>query len=68
MQELNKIEEKKNYLEWANNQLDENLNALKASFLNKWLDGKLGYEDVMKELKFFNINLGCLCSCRYGQF
>lgn len=57
VQELNKIEEKKNYLEWANNQLDENLNALKASFLNKWLNGKLGYEDVMKELKFFNINL-----------
>lgn len=56
--ELNKIEEKKSYLEWANKQLDENLNALKASFFNKWLKGSLEYEYIVKQLNFFNINLG----------
>lgn len=56
--ELNKIKEKKNYLEWANKQLDENLNALKTSFFNKWLNGNLEYEYIVKQLKFFNINLG----------
>lgn len=56
--ELNKIEEKKSYLEWANKQLDENLNALRTSFLNKWLNGTLEYEEVIKQLNFFNISLG----------
>jgi two-component system response regulator YesN len=56
--ELNKIEEKKSYLEWANKQLDENLSALKASFFNKWLNGNLEYEYIVKQLNFFNINLG----------
>jgi Response regulator containing CheY-like receiver domain and AraC-type DNA-binding domain len=56
--ELNKIEEKKDYLEWANKQLDDNLSALKTSFFSKWLNGSLQYEDVVKELSFFNIRLG----------
>lgn len=56
--ELNKIEEKKNYLQWASRHLDDNLSALKASFLSKWLNGNLQHEDVVKELSFFNINLG----------
>lgn len=56
--ELNKIEEKKDYLDWANKQLDENSNAIKRSFLNNWLNGKLEYEYIIKQLKFFNINLG----------
>lgn len=56
--ELNKMEEKKNYLEWANKQVDDNFNALKASFFNKWLNENLEYEHIVKELSFFNINLG----------
>ncbi|WP_411682078.1 response regulator [Clostridium thailandense] len=56
--ELNKFQEKRNYLEWTNKHLEENSSALKQSFLNNWLSGKLTHEQLIDELDFFNINIG----------
>lgn len=58
IKELNKFQEKRNYQEWTNKQLEENSNALKQSFLGNWLSGKLSYEQLIDELSFFHINMG----------
>jgi two-component system response regulator YesN len=56
VQELSKMEQKRNYLDWTNKQVDENLNALRQSFLDNWLKGKLTCQKVMEELNFLKIN------------
>ncbi len=56
VQELSKIEQKRNYLDWTNKQVDENLNALRQSFLDNWLKGKLTYQKIVEELNFLKIN------------
>lgn len=56
IQELNKMEQKRNYLDWTNKQVDENLNALRQSFLDNWLKGKLTCKNVNEELNFLKIN------------
>ncbi len=53
--ELSKIEKKRDYLEWTNRKLDENLSDLKQTFLNNWLSGELTEEQVIRELDFFQI-------------
>ena len=57
LQELSKIEKLKDYSEWTNRKLDENLNDLKQTFLNNWLNGELTALQVIKELEFFQIKL-----------
>ncbi|AKN30850.1 histidine kinase [Clostridium carboxidivorans P7] len=56
IQELSKIERKRNYLDWTSKQVDENLNSLRQVFFNNWFNGKLSYEDILEELKFLKIN------------
>lgn len=56
VQELSKIERKRNYLNWTSNQVDENLNSLRQGFFNNWFNGKLTYKEILDELKFLKIN------------
>ena len=55
---LNEIEKENNYLEWMNKQLNENMDVLKKTFFSEWLNNKLIDEEVLEEMKFFNINFG----------
>lgn len=55
---LNEIEKENHYLEWVNKQLNENMDVLKKTFFSEWLNNKLSDEDVLKEMKFFNIDFG----------
>lgn len=55
VQELSKIERKRNYLNWTSKQVDENLNSLRQVFFNNWFKDKLEYKDIVDELKFLKI-------------
>lgn len=55
VQELSKIERKRNYLNWTSRQVDENLNSLRQVFFNNWFKDKLAYKEIMDELKFLKI-------------
>lgn len=55
VQELSKIERKRNYLNWTSKQVDENLNSLRQVFFNNWFKDKLAYKDIIDELKFLKI-------------
>ncbi|WPC39345.1 response regulator [Clostridium sp. JS66] len=55
VQELSKIERKRNYLNWTSRQVDENLNSLRQVFFNNWFKDKLAYKDIIDELKFLKI-------------
>jgi len=57
IQEISENKEKKIYLDWADRQLDDNLDVLKQSFLNNWFKGNFEYLEVLNELKFFKYNL-----------
>ncbi|WP_160693332.1 response regulator [Clostridium sp. C2-6-12] len=55
---LNAEEKEHNYLEWVKKQLNQNMDVLKNNFFGKWLNNKLADEDVLKEMRFFNVDLG----------
>ncbi|AWI05349.1 response regulator transcription factor [Clostridium drakei] len=55
VQELSKIERKRNYLNWTSRQVDENLNSLRQVFFNNWFKDKLTHKDIIDELKFLKI-------------
>ncbi len=55
---LNEIEKEKNYLDWVNDQLAENMDILKKTFFTEWLNNRLCDEQVLKEIEFFNIEFG----------
>lgn len=52
---LNEINKKNNYAEWTNKQVNQNMDILKKTFFSDWLNNKLNDEQVLKEIKFFNI-------------
>lgn len=56
--ELSKDIEERNYFDWANKQLNENLDALRQTFLNNWLNGNFEYEQVISELNYLKVQLG----------
>lgn len=58
LQELNKDNERKNYITWANRQLNENLNSLRENFFNNLISGNIKELNVKKEMNFFKIKLG----------
>lgn len=55
---LNKIEKENNYLEWAKEQLTENKDRRQKKFFYDWFNNKLTDEQVLNEIKFFNIEFG----------
>lgn len=55
---LNTMEKENNYFEWINKQLNENRDILKKTFFSEWLNNELSDEDVLKEMEFFNIDIG----------
>lgn len=57
IQELTKTQEKRNYLNWMNKQLDENIIDLRQSFVNNWLNGDMSFEHIVNELNFLKINI-----------
>jgi two-component system response regulator YesN len=57
IQEICKNEEKKEYLDWSNRQVDDNLDVLKQVFLNKWFKENITYEEVSNQLNFFKLSL-----------
>lgn len=58
LQELNKSNERKSYITWANKQLNENLNSLRENFFNNLVSGNIKTLNVKKEMSFFKIKLG----------
>lgn len=58
LQELNKNNERKNYITWANRQLNENLNSLRENFFNNLISGNIKELNIKKEMSFFKIKLG----------
>lgn len=55
---LDEINKENNYVEWINKQLTGNIDALKKTFFSEWLNNKLSDEEVLKEIKYFNIDFG----------
>lgn len=55
---LNEIEKENNYLEWAKEQLIENKDRREKKIFYDWLNNKLTDEQVLNEIKFFNIDFG----------
>lgn len=56
--ELTKAGEKRNYLNWINNQLDANIVTLRQAFVNNWLNGDISFEKIVSELNFLRISIG----------
>ncbi|EHI97865.1 two component transcriptional regulator, AraC family [Clostridium sp. DL-VIII] len=44
-----------NYLEWVKAQVNENIDTLKKNFFSEWLSNKINDEEMLNEIKFFNI-------------
>ncbi|GFP76188.1 response regulator transcription factor [Clostridium fungisolvens] len=57
IEELKKVRDRRNYLDWVNKQFDNNINTLRHSFVNSWLSGNMPFEAVVNELKFLRINI-----------
>lgn len=55
---LDTVEKENNYLKWVDNQLNKNMDMIKTHFFSEWLNNKLTDEEVLKEMKFFNIDFG----------
>lgn len=55
---LNKIEKENNYLEWAKEQLTENKDRRQKKMFYDWFNNKLTDQQVLNEIKFFNIEFG----------
>lgn len=55
---LNEIEKENNYLEWAKEQLTENKDRRQKKFFYDLFNNKLTDEQVLNEIKFFNIEFG----------
>lgn len=55
--ELSKTEETRNYLNWMNKQLDDNMVDLRNSFIHNWLNGEMSFEKIVNELNFLKINI-----------
>ena len=55
---LDTMEKENNYLKWVDKQLNKNMDTIKKNFFSEWLNNKLSDEEVLKEMKFFNIDFG----------
>lgn len=57
IQELTKDREKRNYLNWINKQLDDNMSELRNNFISNWLNGDMSFENIVSELNFLKISI-----------
>lgn len=55
---LDTMEKENNYLRWVDKQLNKNMDMIKTNFFSGWLNNKSSDEEVLKEMKFFNIDFG----------
>lgn len=55
---LDAVEKENNYLKWVDKQLNKNIDVIKKNFFSEWLNNKLTDDEVLKEMKFFNIDFG----------
>jgi len=55
IQEISKNQEKKIYMDWTSNQLDQNLDVLKQVFLSNWFKGNYTYEELLNQLSHFKL-------------
>lgn len=55
---LDTVEKENNYLKWVDKQLNKNMDIIKTHFFSEWLNNKLTDEEVLKEMRFFNIDFG----------
>lgn len=56
---IHEIDEKrknKNYINWIDNELKQNIKSVKESYFNNLIKGRLDKEKIMSELKFFNVS------------
>lgn len=58
LKKLKIIEEKNNYGQWVTKQLNENMEQLKGNFFLEWFENRISDEEVIKQLKYFNVNFG----------
>lgn len=64
LDKIEKDQKDKNYLEWANKQLDTNLEYFKNTIFSKWLSNKLSDKEMLEDLNFlgkrFDNNIGMI--------
>lgn len=58
LNKLKMIEENNDYGQWVTKQLNENMELLKRNFFLEWFENKISEEEVIKQLKYFNIKFG----------
>lgn len=51
--ELNKNIRDKEYLEWANKQMSENIDYIKNTAFSRWITNTISDEEIIKDLRFF---------------
>lgn len=55
--EISTIRRQNKYLAWAQNQLAMNLNILRESFMNEWIENHISQIEIYEQQKYFNIVL-----------
>lgn len=57
IEELNKLNHHRNYVQWVNRKLDENVNTLRQTFFNNCILGKFTREQIESELKLLKMDI-----------
>ncbi|MDO5516725.1 MAG: response regulator [Clostridium sp.] len=57
VKKLESQRQKKTYGNWVKKQLSENIDELREKFFQEWVENRLSNEEILKELKYFNIDL-----------
>lgn len=58
LDKLKVAQEKNNYGQWVTKQLNQNMEQLKKNFFLEWFENRISDNEVIKQLKYFNINFG----------
>ncbi|WP_223593670.1 response regulator [Neobacillus bataviensis] len=53
---LNESRRSNQFVQWMNDQLEENVDLVRNSFLCKWLNGQLDEEEIHKQLHYFRLD------------
>ncbi|MFB9760755.1 response regulator transcription factor [Ectobacillus funiculus] len=53
---LEESRKKNQFVQWANEQLEENADLVRNSFLCKWVKGKLVKEEIYEQLRYFRLD------------
>ncbi|WP_341876222.1 response regulator transcription factor [Defluviitalea saccharophila] len=54
---LESSKSKAKYIEWMDAQLKQNLHTVRTNLLNRWMKGKISYEEVENQFEFLKLNI-----------